>query len=105
MLGVSTVLRLQCFIAPHLWVGGMVAFEVGHSPISEKNGWANFFENMGMRVSGAFSDVFMIFNNPKNPNFSSLAPSALASHLFTPLAGCAQKQGIRESVRLTLCSF
>ena len=68
-------------------------------------GGANFFENVGMRVSGAFLGVFMIANNPKNPKFSSLAPSALASHLYTSLAGGAQKQSIRESVRLVLYYF
>ena len=48
----------------------------------------------------------MSASHPKSPKFSSLAPSALASHFYTFLGGGrAQKQGIREPVRLTLCSF
>ena len=62
-----------------------------HHPFLRKMGGANFFENVCMPVSGAFLGCFLSFNHPKSSKFSSLAPSALASHSYTFLAGGALK--------------
>ena len=83
----------------------MVDFEIGRPlPFSKMGGGRTFLKMCACRFLGYFLGVFT-FQYTKSSKFSSLAPSALASHLFTPLAGGARKNKVREPVHLTLCSF
>ena len=108
----------QCFIAsPPIYGVGSWIFEKlappphfrkwgGRAPsIFEKDEGANFLKMWGCRFGGYFQGVFSLSISRNPQNFLARASGARESLIYLFDSRRAQKQRIREPVRLALCSF